>query len=108
MGALKLDSKADKAALAAATAVPIVVAGPAKTVTFVDGTSVTSRKGTDWVYETGLAKGEARFRDDALVKIIPDEYFQLNESKIGKVIRGGGKIPGIRAIDTKTPVARKT
>lgn len=107
LGALKLDAKADKAALAAATATPIVVAAPPKTVTFGDGTSVTARKGKEWFYENGVQKGGKYHRDDKRFDV-DDEYWLLDEAKIGQVIRSGGKVRGVRAIATSTPVSRKT
>lgn len=109
LGALKFDAKADKAELKAMTATPVVIAAAPKTVTFDDGTSVTNRKGKDWVYENGAAKGEKRHRDDPRFRdVIPDEYWLLDESKIGAIVRSGGKVPGVRVFETRGIVARKS
>lgn len=108
LGALKLDAKADKAALVAATVTPMVFSTPPKTVTFADGTAVTKRKGKDWIYDNGQPRGEKRYKDDPRFYDIPDEYWMIDEAKIGQVVRSGGKVLGVRVVGTSTQVSRQT
>lgn len=42
------------------------------------------------------------FRNDQRVQHIPDEFFVLDDKKIGKIIRAGGSIPGVDAYDDYT------
>jgi hypothetical protein len=38
--------------------------------------------------------------------LVPNEYWMLDEAKIGKVIRAGGVIPGVESYDEKTLASR--
>lgn len=105
--AVKLEAKAEKAELAAATVVAPVVPQQAKTVDLGNGTKATFRPLKDWALESGLPRDESYYRDDPRLKTVPDEFFILDAAKIGKVIRAGGKVPGILVIDKPSVSGRK-
>jgi hypothetical protein len=106
VGALKQDTKADKAALAAAMTAPVIVEAPPKTIKFEGGLSVTTRKTKDWNYENGMPRGAKNYRDNPIFASLPDEVWVLDESKIGSIVRSGGKVAGVRVFETSTPVSR--
>jgi hypothetical protein len=107
VGALKQDTKADKAGLAAAMAAPTIIDAPPKTVQFDGGLSVTMRKTKDWAYLNGEVRGEKRYLDDPRFAVLETEKHVLliDETKISAIVRSGGKIAGIRVFDVMTPVS---
>ena len=107
VAAVKLEGQAQRQELAAAQTAPVVHLQQAKTSTLIDGSKMTLTLDKDWLYQCGVPRGESYFRTDRRLQDTPDEYFELNETKIGKVIRAGGTIPGIRMIEKPRTTSRK-
>jgi hypothetical protein len=66
---------------------PIPAPAPVKHIRTEGGTASIVNKPNDWEIE-----------DPTNMDLIPREYWMLNEVKIGRVIRAGGTIPGIKII----------
>lgn len=107
LAALKLETKAEKAELSASLVAPEVIAQPAKTVAFEDGSKVTMRTVKDWTYQNGSQRGKEYYRNDSRFQAIPDECFVLDEAKVGKLIRAGATIPGITVFEKASTITRK-
>lgn len=105
--AVKLEAKADKAELKAAAIAPEVIQQAPKTTTLFNGTKVTEKITKDFAYTNGLPKGGDYYRSDVRFKDIPDEYWILDEAKIGKITRNGIVVPGTTVFDKSSTVTRK-
>lgn len=105
--ALKHESKAEKAELAAETVAPVVIEQQAKTAVFDDGSKVTVKTVKDWTYSNGLSKDGDYHMDDQRFKELPAEFWQPDEAKIGRMVRAGAKIPGITVVEKASTMTRK-
>jgi hypothetical protein len=95
--ALKQESKADIEDSRAMMAAPVLQASAPKTAVLDDGTKATGKKVWEWSFKNGLPiKGEDYYRDDPRMKDIPDRFFVLDLTKLGKVVRDGEPIPGTK------------
>lgn len=129
----KIDRYETKTAIAEAKAIhqgkpvpfvppPALESGPAKTTTVGD-TKVTTVERTDWwvkgfpqpLDEYGLFNGEPgkafkefSMKDNLERNLgIPAEYFTLDVSKVGKIMRAKGTIPGIESIKVQSLSGRQ-
>lgn len=107
VAATKLESKAQRHELLAATVAPPVLQAEPKTMELFDGSKVTQRQDWDWQFGNGLPRGVEYSRQDSRLKDIPDAYFILDETKIGKVVRSGVDIAGIKRIPKRVLATRK-
>lgn len=94
---------------------PAMAAAPPKTVE-LDGVKQTEVKHKKWRIAKREYLSQEMMEDLSTINAkwaaeknlgIPSEYFQLNTTQIGKIIRAGGSIPGIKVYE-KESLAQRT
>ena len=95
----KLETKADNAEMRAAMTAPQVLPTVTQqTRQLGDGRSISTKDVKDWTYTNGTPRGGRYTREDVQTREIPDAFFVLDEAAIGKIIRAGGKVPGVTMV----------
>lgn len=95
--ALKQESKADIEESRAMLAAPVLQAAAPKTSVLEDGTKATGKKVATWLFTNGMpTEGVNYTGDDLRVQDIPDRYFDLNLSRLGKDVKNGVPIHGTK------------
>lgn len=95
--ALKQESKADIEDSRAMMAAPVLQAAAPKTSVLDDGTKATGKKVWFWMFTNGMPTEKEEYRkDDPRVKDIPDRFFVLDLTKLGKAVKDGEPIPGTK------------
>jgi len=93
--AIKLDARADTAASKAMMTAPAIQGAAPKTVELSTGAKATGKKVPVWFFENGMpTEGEKYYGDDPRLQSIPDRFFVLDLSKLGKAVMGGEPVPG--------------
>jgi hypothetical protein len=78
---------------------PLLKSAPPKTEQ-VGGVKVTTVKRKAWRIPGSDVREFSRASE--LTKAIPDEYFMLDEARIGKIVRAGGTIQGIEVYEEES------
>lgn len=107
--AAKLDLTAEKAEDKAMVTAPVLVgsASMGGMRTLADGAKVGTRKTVDWCFTNGLPKEGEYLRDDERFKGIPDRYFVLDASKLGKDVKNGNPVEGCLKTDGFATTGRR-
>lgn len=108
--AAKQDVKADTHESRAMTTAPEIQSSESLakgTRTLLNGTKANIRKTFDWLFTNGLPKVDGYYRDDPRFQGIPDRYFVLDLSKLGKDAKNGVPIDGVKRIEQLATVTRK-
>ena len=93
--------KQESKAIAAGKPIPVVLppvlaSAPLKTEA-VEGGRLTTVTRKTWKI-VGTMEPEKLTRADFASKEVPDEFFILDTSRIGKIVRAGGTVPGVEVV----------
>lgn len=106
--ASKLEVKADTQEARAMTVSPEIQSHAPKTQELLTGDKATGKKVAVWMFTNGMPnEKEEYYGDDPRVQDIPDRYFVLDLSKLGRDVKSGVPIPGTKR-DFKYTTAVRT
>lgn len=95
--ASKLEVKADTQEARAMTVSPEIQGHAQKTQELLTGDKATGKKVAVWIFTNGMPnEKEDYYGDDPRVQDIPDRYFVLDLSKLGKDVKNGVPVPGTK------------